>query len=107
MTHLVMRTNADTNVSVSTTPPLTVDRLLSAPLPELLAEVGGEIVETDDDKILGKIEGRLGAAQLRMPAGRSAFERDTVVRILVGKLVGAPMRPVPASLDVRTYGGVR
>lgn len=90
-------------------PPLTVDRLLSAPLPELLAEVGAEIVETPtvDETMLGKIEGRLGAARLRMPAGRSAFERDTVVRILVGKLVGAPMRPVPASLDVRTYGGVR
>jgi hypothetical protein len=87
--------------------PLTVDRLLSAPLPELLAEVGAEIVDApaSDDTTLGRLEGRLGAARLTMPAGRSAFERDTVARILVGKLLGAPMRPVPASLDVRTFGG--
>ena len=88
---------------------LTVDRLLSAPLPELLAEVGAEIIDTpaDDDITLGRIEGRLGAAQLRMPTGRSDFERDTVIRILVGKLVGAPMRPVPPSIDVRAFGGAR
>ncbi|MFE0647469.1 hypothetical protein ACFVZH_02610 [Streptomyces sp. NPDC059534] len=90
-------------------PKLTVDRLLSAPLPELLAEVGAELVDstTGDDTTLGKIEGRPGAARLTMPTGRSDFERDTIARILVGKLHGAPLRPVPASLDVRTYGGTQ
>lgn len=91
------------------TPPLTVDRLLSAPLSELLAEVGAEIIDapTDDSTMLGRIEGRPGAARLCMPTGRSPFERDTVARILVGKLVGAPMRPVPPSIEVNTYGGAR
>ncbi|MEE1813525.1 hypothetical protein PUR59_00470 [Streptomyces sp. SP18ES09] len=85
---------------------LTVDRLLSAPLPELLAEVGAELVDAPaTDETFGRIEGRIGAARLTMPTGRSAFERDTIVRILVGKLAGAPMRPVPPSLDVRTFGG--
>ncbi|TXS22422.1 hypothetical protein EAO70_06055 [Streptomyces sp. adm13(2018)] len=85
---------------------LTVDRLLSAPLPELLAEVGAQLIDAPAaDDTLGRIEGRLGAARLTMPTGRSAFERDTIARILVGKLVGAPMRPVPPSLDVHTYGG--
>lgn len=90
--------------------PLTVDRLLSAPLPELLAEVGAEIVDTQvsDPKFLGQVvKPRTGATLLAMPTGRSAFERDTVIRILVGKLVGAPLRPVSPSLDVRTYGGTR
>ncbi|APE21381.1 hypothetical protein DEJ43_10475 [Streptomyces venezuelae ATCC 10712] len=87
---------------------LTVDRLLSAPLSELLAEVGAELIDAPaTDEALGRIEGRLGAARLTMPTGRSAFERDTVIRILVGKLAGAPMRPVPPSLDVRTYGGAK
>ena len=90
--------------------PLTVDRLLSAPLPELLAEVGAEIVDTSvtDETLLGVVYKPLsGSPLLCMAAGLSAFERDTVARILVGKLVGAPMRPVPPSIDVRTYGGAR
>lgn len=90
--------------------PLTVDRLLSAPLPELLAEVGAEIVDVpvDEDAFLGEaVQPRSGLTKFYMPAGRTAFERDTVARILVGKLVGAPMRPVPPSLDVRTYGGTK
>ncbi len=90
--------------------PLTVDRLLSAPLPELLAEVDAQIVDTSvtDETYLGEVvKPRTGTALLCMPRGRSAFERDTIVRILVGKLVGAPMRPVPPSLDVRTYGGTK
>ncbi|MEU2236152.1 hypothetical protein [Streptomyces vietnamensis] len=89
---------------------LTVDRLLSAPLPELLAEVGAEIIDTSvtDETFFGEVvKPRTGRALLCMPTGRSAFERDTIIRILVGKLVGAPMRPVPPSLDVRTYGGAK
>ncbi|MFD0074293.1 hypothetical protein ACFVIY_17850 [Streptomyces sp. NPDC127166] len=110
MTHVVMRNNADANVAASKSSPLTVDRLLSAPLPELLAEVNAEIVDTPitDPKFFGQVvKPRIGTAKLCMPAGRSATERDTVIRILVGKLVGAPMRPVPPSLDVRTYGGAK
>ena len=89
---------------------LTVDRLLSTPLADLLAEVNAEIVDTDvsDPKFLGQVvKPRSGATLLAMPTGRSAFERDTVARILVAKLYGAPMRPVPSSLDVRTFGGAR
>ncbi|MFJ5785358.1 hypothetical protein [Streptomyces hydrogenans] len=90
--------------------PLTVDRLLSAPLADLLAEVGAEIVDTDvsDPRFLGQVvKPRSGAALLAMPAGRSEAERDTVARMLVGKLLGAPMRPVPPAIEVRTFGGAR
>ncbi|MBB4984996.1 hypothetical protein [Streptomyces nymphaeiformis] len=107
MAHLAMRNGADGEASANT---LTVDRLLSAPLSKLLAEVNAEIVDTSvtDESFFGQVvKPRTGTALLCMPTGRSAFERDTVARILVGKLVGAPMRPVPPSLDVRTYGGTK
>ncbi|MFD3333542.1 hypothetical protein ACFWV1_12980 [Streptomyces sp. NPDC058700] len=90
--------------------PLTVDRLLSAPLPELLAEVGAEIVDVpvDEHSFLGEaVQPRTGLTRFYMPSGRTAAERDTVIRILVGKVLGAPMRPVPASLEVNTYGGAK
>ena len=105
-----MSTTVPTRTCEKSSTPLTVDRLLSAPLPELLAEVGAEIVDTSvtDDTFFGQVvKPRTGTALLCMPKGRSAFERDTIARILVGKLVGAPMRPVPPSLDVRTYGGTK
>jgi hypothetical protein len=91
------------------TPPLTVDRLLSAPLPELLAEAGVEIVAApaSADMTFGRIEGRPGAARLTMPTGRSAFMQDTVARILVAKLYGAPMRPVPPTIGIYSHGGTQ
>ncbi|MFE6785162.1 hypothetical protein ACFVFF_23185 [Streptomyces sp. NPDC057680] len=90
--------------------PLTVDRLLSAPLADLLDEVDAKIVDSSvtDEMFFGQVvKPRTGTALLCMPKGRSAFERDTIARILVGKLLGAPLRPIPPSLDVRTFGGAK
>ena len=87
---------------------LTVDRLFSAPLPELLAETDAVIVESSitDDEFFGAVTALPGGRiQLYMPAGRDAVERDHMVRVLVGRLVGASLAPLPATL--KTLGGAR
>lgn len=89
---------------------LTVDRLLSAPLPELLAETNAEIVDSSirDAGFYGAaVQARNGRISLHLPTGRSDRERDTMIRALVGRLVGSDLKPLPASLEVRTYGGAR
>lgn len=95
---------------ITLTPRLTVDRLLSAPLPELLAESGAEIVDSSirDAEFFGAaVQSRNGRISLHLPTGRSDRERDTMVRALVGRLVGADLKPLPVSLEVRTYGGAQ
>ncbi|WP_329114508.1 hypothetical protein [Streptomyces sp. NBC_01353] len=85
-------------------------RLVTAPLPELLAEANAQIFETSvaDDTFYGEVvRPHAGAAIVCLPKGRSARERDTMARILVGRLLGTPMAPIPASLEVRTYGGAQ
>ncbi|MFJ6348637.1 hypothetical protein ACIQKB_04070 [Streptomyces sp. NPDC092046] len=102
-----------TTVSASTcgntsATPLTPARLLSAPLPVLLAEANAEIVDSSirDTEFFGAAVQRRGEPiRLLLPTGRSARERDTMVRMLVGRLVGAELKPLPASLEARTYGG--
>ncbi|MFC8009127.1 hypothetical protein [Streptomyces cinereoruber] len=72
--------------------PLTVDRLLSAPLPELLASSNAEIVDSSiqDAGFYGAaVHRRDGGISLHLPKGRSAAERDVMVRQLVGRLVSA------------------
>ncbi|MZE56143.1 hypothetical protein GTY86_33715 [Streptomyces sp. SID5770] len=71
---------------------LTVDRLLSAPLPELLASSNAEIVDSSiqDAGFYGAaIHRRDGGISLHLPKGRSAAERDVMVRQLVGRLLSA------------------
>lgn len=113
MTHLVMRTNGDTNVSdhgpAAPSAPSS-SRLITAPLPELLAEANAEIIDSSicDANFFGAaVQNRNGRISLHLPTGRSDRERDTMVRALVGRLVGADLKPLPASLEVRTYGGAR
>jgi hypothetical protein len=106
MAHLAMRNGADGEASANT---LTVDRLLSAPLPTLLAEVGAEIVDapTEYDDFEGvALKPRVGPIQVVLPTARSARHREAVARLIVGQLLGADITP-PKSLDVRTYGGTR
>lgn len=104
-----------TTVSVPTcgnTPaaPVTTARLFSAPLPELLAAANAEIVDTSvtDDTFFGEVlKPRVGTSLVVLPQGRSAGERDTMTRYLVGRLLGTPMLRLPASLEARTFGGAR
>lgn len=74
--------------------PLTVDRLSSAPLPELLAEANAEIFESSitDDTFLGAVATLPGGRiHLHMPPGRPAVEREQMVRELVGRLIGGAL----------------
>lgn len=82
------------------TPP--VD-LLTAPLPELLAAHGVEIVESSitDRTFFGAfVELRDGGRLLSMPSGRSAFERDTAARMLLAEGLGLDAPPLPEPFSV-------
>jgi hypothetical protein len=77
--------------------------LLDAPLPQLLAAHGVELVDssiTDAGFFGALVERRDGSLVLSMPVGRSAFERDTAARMLLAEGLGLEAPPVPAPLEV-------
>ncbi|MFE0353621.1 hypothetical protein ACFW2I_09015 [Streptomyces nigra] len=77
--------------------------LLESPLPDLLAALDVEIVESsiEDAGFFGAfVEARDGSRLLSMPSGRSAFERDTAARMLLAEGLGLDAPPVPAPLVV-------
>lgn len=83
------------------TPPLSPARLVEAPLPQLLAEFDVDLYDSSitDAGFFGcAIERRDGQIVLAMPRGRREFERDTVARILLGKILGVKLAPLPRSL---------
>ncbi|WP_432053698.1 hypothetical protein [Streptomyces sp. bgisy022] len=87
-------------MSVAQTP--CVD-LLETPLPQLLAELCVELVDstiTDRSFFGAFVEHRDGSRVLSMPPGRSVFERDTVARMLLAEGLGLEAPPVPAPLTV-------
>lgn len=76
----------------------TPDPLLDLPLPRLLAEHGVELVDSSitDATFFGAfVERKDGHRILAMPRGRSAFEHDTVARMLLADGLGLPS-PQPA-----------
>jgi hypothetical protein len=82
---------------------VTTDRLIDAPLPQLLAELGVELVDssiTDRTFFGALVERRDGTRLLSMPVGRSVFERDTAARMLLAEGLGLAAPPVPAPLAV-------
>jgi hypothetical protein len=84
-------------------PALSTDRLLDAPLDELLAELDVELVDSSitDATFFGAfVEAPDGSRILSMPPGRSAFERDTAARMLLAERFGLGAPPVPAPLEV-------
>ena len=77
--------------------------LVKVPLPDLLADCDAVIYDSSitDAKFFGAaIRRKDGHIALAMPPAREAFERDTVARILLGKVLGVPMAPLPRSLRV-------
>ncbi|PVC73492.1 hypothetical protein [Streptomyces sp. CS081A] len=87
-----MSTTVSTRPGEDRPTPLTVDRLLSAPLPELLASSGAEIIDSSiqDAGFYGAaVQRRDGGISLHLPTGRSAAERDIMARQLVGRLIVA------------------
>lgn len=78
--------------------PLTASRLIEAPLPQLLAEVDAEVYDSSiiDDGFFGAaVQRKDGHIALAMPPGREEFERDTVARMLLGKVLGVELAPLP------------
>ncbi|MBQ1166261.1 hypothetical protein KBZ21_50585, partial [Streptomyces sp. A73] len=66
-------------------------RIASAPLPELLASVNGEIVvleDLDDPNLVGGIVDRPGRILVAMPPRRPAGERERWVRVLLAHREG-------------------
>lgn len=77
--------------------------LLDTPLPQLLAAFDVELVESsisDRDFFGALVECRDGSRVLSMPVGRSEWERDTTARILLGKVFGLSLSPVPGPLEM-------
>lgn len=88
---------------MSLTTNLSPARLLGAPLPQLLTEADAEIYDssiTDAGFFGAAIQRKDGHIALAMPPARDAVERDTIARILLGKVLGIPMAPLPRSLRV-------
>lgn len=77
---------------------MTPDELFGAPLPQLLAKLDVTLDESTitDERFRG------GAAVvardrlfLSMPPGQPSWERDALVRALLGKVLNVPLSPLP------------
>lgn len=82
-------------------PPLTVEHLLDAPLPQLLDELGVLLADssiTDCSFIGAVVQRRDGQLILSMPVGRTTFERDTAARMLLCEVLGIRDAPIPEPL---------
>lgn len=89
--------------AAKTPPALSTDHLLDAPLPQLLAELDVELVDsriTDASFFGALVEPLDGSRILSMPPGRSEFERDTVARMLLAEGFGLGAPPLPWPLEV-------
>lgn len=82
-------------------PALSPERLLDAPLSELLDELDVSLVDssiTDAGFFGAVVQRRDGQLVLAMPSGRTDFERDTTARMLLGEALGVEMAPPPSPL---------
>ncbi|MFD9564394.1 hypothetical protein [Streptomyces sp. NPDC059994] len=87
---------------------LSPDHLMSAPLPDLLVELDAELYDSSitDRTFFGcAIQRRDGHVALAMPPGRDEVERDTIARMLLGKLLGIQMAPLPRGLSAAVTAG--
>ncbi|WP_353945780.1 hypothetical protein ABII15_32120 [Streptomyces sp. HUAS MG91] len=71
--------------------------LLTTPVPQLLADLDVELVETriTDREFFGYVLSEGGRLILALPASRDERERDTITRHLLGKAFRVPMPPLP------------
>lgn len=79
-------------------PSLSAERLLDAPLPQLLADLDVELHDSSisDAGFFGAVaERRDGQLILAMPVGRPAFEHDTVARYLLAKVFNVDLPDLP------------
>lgn len=84
---------------------LSPDHLLDAPLLELLAETGVEVIDSSigDRGFFGAVVQRKnGDLLLAMPAGRSELEHDTVARYLLAQVFDVVLPHLPAPFVTTT-----
>lgn len=78
-----------------------VDRLMDAPLPVLINELGVTLIDTDIDNagFFGAVvKATTGELLLTLPAGRSELEHDTMARYLLAQVLGVDVPPMPAPI---------
>lgn len=78
-------------------PVISPTRLLDAPLPQLLDELGVELVESSitERGFTGYVWREGDRLLLAMRQGQSACEREMLARALLGDALGVPMPPLP------------
>ncbi|MGW5173171.1 hypothetical protein ACWERY_02235 [Streptomyces sp. NPDC004082] len=81
---------------------ISTDRLLDDPLPQLLEELGAELVESGitDRGFTGYAHREGGRLLLAMRRGQPVLERDMIARALLGDALGVPMPELPAPYRV-------
>jgi hypothetical protein len=77
---------------------ITPDRILDAPLDDLLTETGVEIFDSSisDRAFFGAVvQRKSGETYLAMPAGRSELEHDTMARYLIAQAFDVDLPELP------------
>lgn len=88
---------------MSLTLALTEDYVMDAPLPQLLAATGVELLNASitDRTFFGALyERKNGTLVLAMPTGRSELEHDTVARYLIAQIFDVEVPQLPTSITV-------
>jgi len=78
---------------------VTPDRLLDAPLPQLLDDLRVGLVDSsipDRDFFGAVVQRKSGELLLAMPTGRSELEHDTVARYLLAQVFDVDLPKLPA-----------
>jgi hypothetical protein len=98
--------NPEASTATPATPdqrqPITIDRLLDAPLAELIAEADVELVVSSitDETFFGAFVARKGQRTfLMMRAGLSDIENDVITRYLIGQSLHMDLTPLPAPFE--------
>jgi len=94
--------STETPAATDQRPSLTVDRLLDAPLPELIAEADVELIEssiTDENFYGAAIARKDKRTVVMLRAGLSDFEHDVIVRYLIGQSLHMDLTPLPAPFE--------
>lgn len=80
----------------------TTDHLLTAPLPDLLTELDVELVDSSITVrgFTGYVIREGALTVLALPPSRSDWERDMIVRQLLGTAFDVPMPPLPGEYRI-------